>query len=61
MQGLYFLLCFVALAIVMRWCMAAESKPGGEFHGILAIKKESEAKNPPQVAQGRHGRFLPRR
>jgi hypothetical protein len=59
LQGLYFLFCFVAVAIVIRWCMAADGKPGGEFKGLLAIKKESQS--PPQAAKPRHGRFLPRR
>ena len=59
MQSIYFLLCFFAVAIVIHWCMAADRKPGGEFDGLLAVKKESLP--PPQTAQARHGRILPRR
>lgn len=55
MQGIYFLLCFIAVAIVLRWCMMADGTPGAEFKGLLAIKKDPQ----PEVArqEARHGRF----
>jgi hypothetical protein len=60
LQGLYFLLSFVAVAIVIRWCMTADGATGGEFKGLLAIKQESRARRR-REGKAKHGDSRARR
>jgi hypothetical protein len=41
LQGIYFLLSFVAVGIVIRWCLAADGVAGAEYRGLLAIKQDA--------------------
>lgn len=39
MEGLYFALSIFATAFVIRWCLAAERAGGGEYAGLLAMRR----------------------
>jgi hypothetical protein len=39
MEGLYFALCVIAVAIVIRWCVFAERAAGGQYRGLLAMRR----------------------
>ena len=43
MQGLYFLLSLVAVAVVVVWSIQADrAGPDGVYRGLLAIKRPTE-------------------
>lgn len=60
MQGLYFLLSLVAVAVVVGWSIAADrTGPEGVYRGLLAIKRPGEG--PLKPAKTEKWRPFPRR
>lgn len=47
MEGLYFALSVIAVAIVIRWCALADRMPEGEYRGLLAMHLPQPPAKPP--------------
>ena len=52
MQGLYFLVSLIAVAVVVAWAIAADrAGPDGVYRGLLGIKRPEETALKPAKTQ----------
>jgi hypothetical protein len=58
MQGLYYALSVLAIAIVIQWCRTADRGRAGEYVGLLAMRRPTAA--PPSSRKMGSRRKVPR-